>query len=823
MDHLPILDILPQIKESLRANNTVILQAPPGAGKSTALPPALLNESWLQGKKIIMLEPRRLAARSVASRIAFLLEENAGETAGYRIRFENKVSINTRIEVVTEGILTRMLQQDNTLEGVGLVIFDEFHERSLHADLALALCREIQGVLRDDLKILVMSATLDEEKLSSILGNAPVISSQGRQYPVTLKYINPEPNLPVSANVARAVLKALRSEEGDLLVFLPGAGDIHRCAELIETEASGICICPLYGDLPPQKQQEAIMPDQYGRRKIVLSTSIAETSLTIEGIKVVIDSGYSRVPRFDPNTGLTKLETIKVTKDAADQRAGRAGRLGPGICYRLWAEGSHQHLIPHRKPEILEADLAPMMLELAQWGVHDLKTLSWLTPPPAGAVSQAKELLTQLDALSENKITPKGKKMLSLPTHPRIAHMLLEGEAEGNIALATDVAALLDERDPMTREAGSNLALRIEALRKWRKKEYMQADKNVLERVERAALSWRKNFNINTDNSHFPEHQAGKLLAAAYPERIAKKTEHARYRLANGRIAKIQEHDPLASEMWITAAHLDGGNHEAKIHLAAPLDPADLIHLSLEQDVISWDSAKGILVTRREKRIGSIVMESSPIERVSEEQKIQILCEAIRDEGINMLPWTEEIIDWKNRILNVKTWRPDEDWPDLSDQHLLNTLEDWLSPYLKNVRKREDFKKLELSAILLGLLSWEQSQKLEKLAPAKMEVPTGSMITLKYQADGSPPVLAVRLQEVFGLLDTPTVNEGKTKVMMHLLSPGYRPVQVTQDLRSFWTNTYSEVRKDLRARYSKHHWPEDPWTAEAVRGVKRRK
>jgi ATP-dependent helicase HrpB len=822
MDHLPIHDILPRLKKILNDHNTVILQAPPGAGKSTALPPVLLKEKWLNGKKIIMLEPRRLAARSVASRIAFLLDENVGETAGYRIRFENKISASTRIEVVTEGILTRILQNDNTLEDVGLVIFDEFHERSLHADLALALCREIQSVLRDDLKILVMSATLDEEKLSSVLGNAPIVSSEGRQYPVDIKYSPSEPNLSISAQVSRAVLKAIRSEDGDILVFLPGAGDIHRCAELIEAEASGIFIYPLYGDLSQQKQQEAIMPDQYGRRKIVLSTSIAETSLTIEGIKVVIDSGYSRVPRFDPNTGLTRLETIRVTKDAADQRAGRAGRLGPGTCYRLWVEGSHQHLVPHRRPEILEADLAPMMLELAQWGVNDLKILSWLTPPPAGAVSQARELLTQLDAVSENRITSKGKKMLTLPAHPRIAHMLLEGAEEGNIALAIDAASLLDERDPLPREAGANLALRVEALRKWRRKDYVNAEKNVLERVERAAASWRKNFNISPDNSHFGEQQLGKLLAAAYPERIAKKIKHSRYRLANGRIAKIHEHDPLAAETWIIAAHLDGGSNESRIYMAASLDPDDLLHLSSQQDNISWDSGKGILSARWERRIGNIVVESTQIENIPEEQKIKILCDAIRSEGINILPWTDELIEWKKRISNVKIWRTDEDWPDLSDEQLLDTLEEWLSPFISGVRKREDFKKLELHNILSGLLSWEQSQRLEKLAPAKIKVPTGSLITLKYNADGSPPILAVRLQEVFGLLETPAVNEGRTKVMLHLLSPGYRPVQVTQDLKSFWNTTYAEVRKDLRARYSKHHWPEDPWTAEAVRGVKRK-
>lgn len=823
-DQLPILDIVPDIKDKLSLHNTLILQAPPGAGKSTVLPLQLLEEPWLQGKKIIMLEPRRLAARSVATRMASLLDETVGQTVGYRVRFENKISKDTRIEVVTEGILTRMLQSDNLLEGAGLVIFDEFHERSLHADLSLALCREVQQVLREDLKILVMSATLDGEKLSELLGNAPVLTSLGRQHPVTLRYIQAETHIPLPVQTAKAIRKALQEEEGDILTFLPGAGEINRTQEILEMENISASIHPLYGDLSQQKQQEALLPHPYGQRKVILATSIAETSLTIEGIKIVIDSGYARAARFDPRTGLTRLETIRVTKDAADQRAGRAGRLGPGICYRLWNEGSHQHLLPQRTPEILEADLAPVLLELLQWGARDVRTMTWLTPPPAGAVSQALELLVQLDAVKEEKITERGKQMLRLPTHPRIAHLLLEGKEYGLANLAADVAAILEERDPLPRESGADLTARIEALRKWRSKGAVQADRNILERIERLAAAWRKHFNIPSDNTAPVHGQVGKLLAAAYPERIAKQRDHdtMSYRMANGRIVRLKEHDLLFREKWLAVAHLDAGSGEGKVYLASPLDPEDVAHLAAPVQVISWDMQKGILVARSERRIGDVIIESHPLEKIPEEEKIKVICEAIRKEEHKNLNWSEETSGWQARVLSLRNWRPEENWPDVSTTQLLATAEDWLSPYLGKVRKREDLKKLELPQILTSLLPWELHAKLETLAPDKIKVPSGSMITLQYHSDGSTPVLAVRLQEMFGLLDTPAINEGRTKVLLHLLSPGYKPVQVTQDLKSFWKNTYPEVRKQLRVRYQKHHWPEDPWTAEAVRGAKKR-
>lgn len=823
-EQLPIQEIIPEIKKSLSATNTLILQAPPGAGKSTVLPLELLNESWLKGKKIIMLEPRRLAAKSVANRMAANLAETIGNTVGYRVRFENKVSNETKIEVVTEGILTRMIQSDNSLEGIGIVIFDEFHERSLHADLALALCREVQQVLREDLKILIMSATLDGEKLSSLLSNAPILTSQGRQFPIQQFYTVPDTNTSIPQQVSRVIRKVLTQHEGDILVFLPGAGEINKTKELLEAKNLNISIQPLYGDLPQQKQQEALMPHPYGQRKVVLSTSIAETSLTIEGIKVVIDSGYARTPKFDPKTGLTRLETIRVTKDAADQRAGRAGRLGPGICYRLWSEGTHQHFSDHRTPEILEADLAPTLLELSQWGVDDLRTLAWLTPPPAGAINQAKDLLHQLEALEDGKITERGKQMLRLPTHPRIAHLLLEGEKYTMIALATDIAALLEERDPLPRDAGADLSLRIEMLRKWRNKEFVSADKNGLERIERLASSWRKNFRIQTENI-LPKHgEVGKLLAAAYPERIAKQREHDRqsYRLANGRIVKLHEHDLLFQETYLAAAHLDAGKNEGKIFLAAALNIDDVTHLCIEKETVSWDSQKGILVAQKEKRIGDIIVASYPIDKIPDEDRARILCEAIQREGLDaFFTWTDLMFDWQARVLSLKIWRSDEEWPDVSHQHLTATVNEWLSPYLTNIRKRDDFKKLDLYTILTSILPWDRSQKLDNLAPDKLKVPTGSMIKLEYKPDGSAPVLAVRLQEVFGLVDTPTVNEGRNKVLMHLLSPGYKPVQVTQDLKSFWANTYPDVRKELRVRYQKHFWPEDPWTAEAMRGTKR--
>lgn len=818
----PVLEILSQLKQQLVSRKTVILQAPPGAGKSTILPLQLLNEPWLANKKIIMLEPRRLAARSVAMRMASLLEEEIGATVGYRVRFENVVSTKTRIEVVTEGILTRMVQSDNSLEDIGLVIFDEFHERSLQADLALALCNQVQQVLRDDLRILIMSATLDGEKISTTLNNAPILTSLGRQFPNTFNYFASDKNARLSAETARVIKKALQEQQGDVLVFLPGTGEIKQVASLLD-EITSAQVVPLYGDLPFKQQQVAILPHPQGMRKVVLATSLAETSLTIEGITTVIDSGFSRVPKFDPRSGLTRLETVRVTKDSADQRAGRAARLGPGVCYRMWAETLNHTLQATRQPEMLEADLTSFVLELANWGIQNLNELTWITTPPEGAVKQARELLHALDALADNKITSRGKEMLKLPTHPRIAHMLLS--ADKNLTeLATDVAAVLEERDPLAKESGADLSLRVEVLRKWRSGERVNADRNVLERIERVAANWRRIFKLAIDNRAPIDSDVGSLIAEAYPERIAQQLEKqsVRYKLANGRVVRLPDHDALMRESWLSVAHLDGGSGEGKIFLAAALNEKDLIYRAKAVEIIKWDAERGMISATLEKRIGNTILSSKLLREISEDKRIEILCAALREEGLKLLNWGEEQEAWQARILSLKAWRPVEGWPDVSNQTLLNTAEQWLAPFLLTVAKRADFQRLDLQNILSSLVPWELASRVDKLVPARITVPSGSLIKVTYFQDGGTPIMEVRLQEMFGLLETPSVNEGRTKILLHLLSPGYKPVQVTQDLKSFWQTTYHEVRKSLRMRYPRHHWPEDPWTAEAVRGAKKR-
>lgn len=818
----PVLEIVPQLRSILQEKTIAILQAPPGAGKSTILPLQLLDEPWLAGKKIVMLEPRRLAARSVAGRMASLLDEEVGKTVGYRIRFENRTSVATRIEVVTEGILTRMIQRDIALEDVGIILFDEFHERSLQADLALALSYQVQQSLRDDLRLLIMSATLEGGSLSAILNHAPVISSTGRQFPVDIQYHQQEDES-LSRSTTRLIRKALKEQTGDMLVFLPGTGDIMRVQTDLENTSEAFVV-PLYGDLPFRKQQEAILPHPEGRRKIVLATSIAETSLTIEGITTVIDSGYARVPRYDVRTGLTRLETFRVTLDSANQRAGRAGRLGPGVCYRMWNERNHHQLQPVRKPEILEADLTSLVLELRAWGVQKIEEMKWITPPPKGALLQATELLEQLGALNDGVITHRGKAMVQLPTHPRIAHMLLEAQDENLLALACDVAAVVEERDPFQKEASVDLTLRVEVLRKWRAGEKVFADKNVLKRIERLAAAWRRNFKIKEENTMPSGHQVGLLVAAAYPERIAKQLDrHSnRFKLPNGKIVTLQQHDDLIRESWLAIAQLDAGQKEGKIFLAAAVDEQELHHVAIERDVVRWDTEREMVAGVQEKSVGGLVLASKPLSYIPQEKRLKVLFDVIRKEGLKFLGWSEAEEKWQARVLSLRAWRKAENWPDVSDEHLLLALEEWLAPYLNTVSKKSDFKKLELQSILAGLLPWELASKLDTLAPSKIEVPSNSMISVSYFADGRQPELAVRLQEVFGLLETPTVNEGRTKVIMHLLSPGYKPVQVTQDLKSFWNSTYADVRKELRMRYPKHAWPEDPWTAKAVRGVKRK-
>jgi ATP-dependent helicase HrpB len=665
-----------------------------------------------------------------------------------------------------------------------------------------------------------MSATLAGEPLSKLL-DAPLLSSEGRQFPVEIKYIIPEKNLSIDKLVSDVVKKVIQNEEGDILVFLPGAGEIKRVKNILDEFFPSINILPLYGDLSQEKQNEAIFPDPHGIRKVVLATSIAETSLTIEGIKVVIDSGYSRVPRFDPRSGLTKLETVRVSKDSADQRAGRAGRLGPGVCYRIWAEATHQHLAANRTPEILEADLAPLLLELFNWGIKDIYSLTWLSPPPAGSMSQARDLLVLLGAIKDEKITEHGKKLAALPVHPRIGQMMLRAEQEGLTSLAIDIVSTLEEKDFLPKEAGAGLEVRINALRDWRKGEKTGLDRFSVERVERTASSWRKIFKCDENNQRADGRSIAKLLAAAYPERIAKKNYDGIYKLSNGRTARLKENDNLILDEWLVIAEMDAGSNEGKIFLAAGLDPKDVPELISESNILKWDSARGVIVARKEKRIGSIVVSAQDLNSYSTEEKNKVLINAVKEEGEKLFCWTDEIKSLQARVSSLRIWRKEEPWPDLTTEYLISFPEKWLLPYLDPVRKKEDFQNLDLENILKGILPWEVLQKLDELAPEKIKVPSGSLVPLQYSKEGDPPVLGVRLQEVFGFLETPAINEGKVKVIMHLLSPGYKPVQVTQDLKSFWKNTYPEVRKELRIKYSKHHWPEDPWTAEAVRGVKK--
>ncbi len=816
--NLPVVPVLDEIRHRLATKNVLIISAPPGTGKSTLVPLALLDEENPQ--KIIMLEPRRLAAQTIAGRMASLLGEQAGDTVGYRIRFETRVSRQTKIEVVTEGILTRMIQSDNSLSGVSTVIFDEFHERSIHSDLALALIREAQQILRPDLRIVIMSATLDLQGLSELL-QAPILQCSGRQYPVEIIYTGENDIRMLPELTARTVIKAIHEKTGDLLVFLPGESEIRKCEAILNSERQDFEVHPLYGMLPWNKQQAAIFPNPHGKRKIILATSIAETSLTIEGVRVVVDCGYTRVSRFDPRNGLSRLETVPVSKDSADQRAGRAGRLGPGTCYRMWTKATHSQLINHRTPEILEADLADLVLDLAEWGISNPGQVSWLTSPPAGNYQQAVELLTQLEALEYGKITPHGRTMHQLPCHPRIAHMLLQARDQESKALATDLAAILEERDPLGKEAGIDINLRISLLRKQRGDRHMN---RKIRRIEQVAGSYRSVVRCSESNEPIDPYETGLLLVYAYPERIAHSRvgNNAHFQLSNGSLAMADYHDDLAHEPWLAVAHLNAREGMGTIFLASPLNPKDLAPLVKKREVVSWESKKGGLIAACELRLGTLVLQTQPLPNPAPEIIQKVISDAIKKEGEHLLNFNDQVVQWQNRILSLRKWRADENWPDVTTENLLLQNEQWLSPWLQNIRKTDDLKKIDLYGALLYHLSPEQQNRLDYLAPAKAKVPSGSSVKLDYQPNGAPPVLAVRLQEVFGLADTPTVNEGRVNVIMHLLSPGFKPVQVTSDLRSFWNSTYHVVKKELKRRYPKHSWPENPWTEQAIKGTKRK-
>ncbi|MEM6647621.1 MAG: ATP-dependent helicase HrpB [Bacteroidota bacterium] len=836
MQILPIDAILPELTVALSAGTRAVLQAPPGAGKTTKVPLALVDADWLAGQRILVLEPRRLAAHAAARRMAELLGENVGETVGYRIRFERKVSRKTRIEVITEGILTRMVQADPALEGVGMVIFDEFHERSLHADLGLALCLEAQQVFRDDLRLLVMSATLDGERIAALLDDAPLITSEGRQYPVATHYADSRVDGRIEDAVARAVRRALHEEPGDVLVFLPGAGEIRRTAERLDpaTLPGTVQVYPLYGQLSQAMQRAALAPSPAGERKVVLATSIAETSLTIGGVRVVIDSGLVRGPEFAPATGMTRLMTGANSQASADQRRGRAGRLGPGVCYRLWPAYDHAHRPEHPSPELLQADLAPLALELAQWGT-DASELAWLDPPPEAALTQANELLTQLGALdAEGHITRHGRQMVRLGAHPRLAHLLLRGEALSLGTLACDVAALVSERDVLRNSHGPadpDLRLRLDVLQQHRtgtrrqQHHGLQVDRRAMRQALDLSKQWQRRLRLR-EQPDYDANLAGVLLAFAYPDRIGQREAEGRFRLRTGHRVVLRDAPLLAATDYLVAAHLDGERHLGRVFLAAPLTLDDLTtHFAgaIEtHDAVIWDVAAERVTAERSTTLGALVLQTAPLAKPSPDAVHEAVLDGIRQMGLGVLTWTRDLTAWRQRVQFLHRHNPTA-WPDLADDTLLATLDDWLGPYLTPTHKRrDDLKRLDLTRILHALLPWPQRQALDREAPTHVQVPSGSRIRLDY-SDPDAPVLAVRLQEVFGLLETPRIAGGRVPLTVHLLSPARRPVQVTQDLASFWATTYFDVRKDLRGRYSKHYWPEDPLTATATRRTKPRK
>jgi ATP-dependent helicase HrpB len=817
---LPVSEIIPQVKAHFFTQSSLIIQAPPGAGKSTLLPLTFLEEPWLKGKKIIMLEPRRLATKSIAQRMAIMTNTQLGELIGYRIRFESAISKITRLEVITEGILTRMLHSDNALEDVGMVIFDEFHERNLHSEVALALCREVQQILRPDLKILLMSATIDAKELSSLL-NSKIIESKGRQFPVEVNFAVEVDEYAIGEDTARQIIPLTKVHKGDFLVFLPGQGEIKKAQEILRMALPNDIVLPLYGQLSPGEQNRAIQPDLSGKRKIVLSTDIAETSLTIEGIKVVVDSGFAKSSKFDPRTGLSKLVLHRISNDSADQRSGRAGRLSAGHSYRLWTKATQNQLNEYRTPELMEADLTALVLDMKAWGKQDIRSMTWLTPPPSGTLALAEKTLETIEAISDGELTGHGKEIHALPCHPRIAHMLLFAKKHGQLGLGTDVAAILEERDPLPQDSGVDLNLRIEVLRRFRSR---GVNMSRIKKIEKVASSYRRMFKIEAENSPVDPWQTGLLLAYAYPERIAaaRPGNNAQFQLANGKIASIGHRDDLAHESWLAVAHLDAREGMGKIWMAAPLNPKDLMPMVKTKEVISWDRKKGGLVALTEVRIGAIILGSRPLAKVEKGDATKAILEAIREEGEHLLNFDEETEQLILRIASLKSWNPTHNWPNWSVAILCENPETWLEPYLSGVTKNEDFKKLNLSQILLFSLDLEQQKQLDDLAPASIAVPSGSKIKIEYRSQGDIPLLSVRLQELFGLLETPKVNNGKVSLLIELLSPGYKPVQLTQDLKSFWSNGYFEVKKELKRRYPKHEWPEDPISAEAVRGVKRK-
>ena len=841
---LPIDDALPRLTAALAVNNAAVLVAPPGAGKTTRVPLVLLDEPWAKDKKILVLEPRRLAARAAASRMASTLGEHVGDTVGLRVRFGSKISKRTRIEVITEGVFTRLVLDDPSLAGVAAVLFDEFHERSLDADLGLALARDVQQGLREELKLLVMSATLDGARVAVLLGNAPVVESEGRSFAVDTRYLGRDQRAPIERQVVEAVQRALRADQGSLLVFLPGAAEIRRTETQLKERIDdpSVDIVALFGALDAREQDRAISPAPAGRRKVVLATSIAETSLTIEGVRVVIDSGLSRVPRYEPDVGLTRLETVRVSRAAADQRRGRAGRTEPGVCYRLWDEPQTGSLEPYTRPEILSADLSSFVLDLAQWGAADPSKLSFLDAPPGPALSEAKALLTELGAIDgQGRITEEGRKLRSLPLPPRLARMVVDAAAEGAGAQAAAIAAILTERglggdDP-------DLRHRLDQFRRDRSRRAEDARAMVGRWEQLSSPSplvgegWgggsrekdtpsRRAPRVDLPHKGGGEESVGSLLALAYPDRIAKNRGggSGAFLLANGRGGVVDSASALAREPFLAVAELTGAAAASRIILAAPIALteiearfADKIE---DREAATFDAASVSLRARRTSRLGALVLAEQTKSVPPNSENAKLLAEGIASLGIGKLPWSKPQLQLRNRVSFLRR-SEGEEWPDLSDAALAHSAADWLAPFISDKTALAQISADDLSAALDALLPWALRKRLDAEAPTHFTAPSGSSVPIDYEAEEGPK-LSIRVQELFGLAKHPAIAGGRVALVIELLSPAHRPVQVTRDLPGFWRGSYKDVKTEMRGRYPRHPWPDDPLTAPATRRAKRR-
>jgi ATP-dependent helicase HrpB len=819
---LPIDAALPELTAALRGRNAAVLVAPPGAGKTTRVPLALAQEPWAAGQKIIVLEPRRLAARAAAARMAAALGEAVGDTVGYRVRFGTKVSRRTRIELVTEGVFTRMILDDPSLDGVAALLFDEFHERSLDADLGLALARDVQSGLREDLKLLVMSATIDGARVAKLLGDAPVIESSGRAFAVETRYLGREARVPIERQVADAVLQALRAETGSVLAFLPGAGEIRRTDTLLRERVTdpSVDIVALYGALEAEMQDRAIVPAPAGRRKIVLATSIAETSLTIEGVRIVVDCGLSRVPRYEPDMGLTQLETVRVSRASADQRRGRAGRTEPGVCYRLWDEPQTASLEAANRPEILAADLSGFVLDLASWGVADPSSLAFLDPPPRPALAEAKALLVELGAIDRGgRITDEGRQLRRLPLPPRLARMVVDAARSGEAETAAQIAAILAERGLGGTDV--DLAHRLDALRRDRSRRAVEAKRMAERWAEIAEQKSPDTTETNTQRNLSP----GVLLALACPDRIAKnRGTGGGFLLANGRGAHIDTTSALARVPYLAVAEITGSAAQGRIVLGAALTLAEIeAHFGdrIEaRDEISFDEAAAALRGRRLRRLSAITLNEQPMPVAPNDGTARMLADGIARVGIDRLPWTKSLRQWRDRVMFLRRAEGDE-WPDLSDAALATAAGDWLGTALADKTALADLGADELAATLHNLLPWNLRRRVDAEAPTHFAAPSGSSVPIDYEAEEGPKI-AIRVQELFGLDRHPTIAGGRVPLLIELLSPAHRPVQVTRDLPGFWRGSYGAVKAEMKGRYPRHPWPDDPLAAAPTRRAKPR-